>query len=427
MMDNKYNFKYIDNCLLSEYEMALNINYYRNHSLKLFERENAFVLPVVRKRGMVFEGGICDSCGNIFDESRFYPDRLMNPYKFDPEKAVCSNDTVVYAGMFWSHWGHFLIEQISRLYYFLDEKYPGIPIIYTATEPLSGNYLRLFELIGIDTARLVYVNKLTRFKKVYIPEVSTVAKTYFTSEFTRVFDFLKSRIASPKKNYDRVFYSTYKLRKNTKKDMGQIQEIEDFFALNGYKIVAPETLTLDEQIAMLKYCKDFAAVAGTLPHNLLFASQNVNAVVLNKTYKMNPYQQLINQAAGIYPVYIDTHLSFLPVHLGYGPFFFYFSDNLKKYAADNNMQISGENKPEKDYLIKFLDVYIKNLKFSYPVPEVTGEEKKILKIYGEHLQHLFPDMKTKYRRLLRTLRLMNIINIIRIIRTIIEYKIHKNF
>lgn len=351
----EYETKYIDKCLLPFYEKNLGLSRFCDKELKIYEYENAYLLPskTLLRNPEMYVGGLCDKCGKLYEQAKFLPNRLINSYKFNPEEAFYENQEVIFAGLFWPHWGHFIIEQISRLYYFLEEKQDSRIIVYIGPRPLEGNFLEIFELLGINTKRLVYVDKLTRFKKVYVPEVSAVMlndddkslhgsneqKSYYTKEFIRIIDKIKSQVEPVQNGYKKVFFSRKDFDKAKSKDFGQIREIETFFEKIGYKIISPETLNVKEQIAILKSAEEFVTIMGTLPHNLLFANKKIKAIILNRSYVITPHQQFIEDITKIRPIYIDAHLSLAPAHLGWGPFFFYISDNLINWAKDNGYQL----------------------------------------------------------------------------------------
>jgi len=334
-----YNWNYIDECLLDSYKESIERISKKEKALNLEIHENCYMLPL-RKRVLthvVYEGGILDSNKNFIETAKMLPNRIYNGYDFDSKTVNYDDREVIFAGYFLNHWGHFILEHVSRLWYFLNEKDTSLPIVYLGDRKLQGSYLEFFELLGINADRLVWVDKITKFRKIHIPDVSMVAMDYYTNEYAKIFEKIRAGVSKDNNYPKKIFFTRRNLTKATITDFGAIKEIEDFFENNGYTLISPEKLSLKEQIKYLKSCEEYACVSGTLPHNLLFADNNIKSIILNKSYGINPHQPLIEKVRGITPLYIDTHVSILPENIGLGPFFFSFSENLIKWGTDNNL------------------------------------------------------------------------------------------
>ena len=359
---DEYNWEYTDECLLDSYKQAFQRIKKEDKKPSTYVYEDCYFLPLkpVLNGKIFFKGGILDSNKNFIEKAKIYPNRIYQGYDFNSQDVIYDEREVVFAGCFWKHWGHFILEEISRLWYFLKETNTDLPIVYLSTFPLDKNYLEFFELLGIDTKRLVFVDKLTQFKKVHIPEVSMVALSYYTEEYTKIYEKIRSSVKKDENYPIKVFFSRRNFPRSQDTDFGFMKEIETFFESNGYKFFSPENLSLKEQIKILQSCDEYVCVSGTLPHNLLFAGNQVQSIVLNKSYIVNSHQPIIEMATGIKSTYIDVHISVLPQHIGWGPFFFCPSDNLKSWANKKGYvyEESISNKNFLNYFYRYLYEYI---------------------------------------------------------------------
>ena len=440
---SEYNTEYIDKCLLPYYKERAGLSRFSTKELKVHTYYDCYFLPLKYQYPPteIFKGGVCDAEGNVIEEAKFLPNRVLHGYDFNPVEVKYDDREVIYIGAFWQHWGHFILEQVSRLYYFLQETDPSLPIVYLGINPLSGNFLEFFELMGIDTNRLERVDDITRFRKVHIPDASVVVindddkslwsgekqDSFYTKEYAQIFERVKRDVEPKKSGYEKVFFSRKDFDKAKTKDFGQIREIESFFERIGYKIISPETLSLREQISILKSAKKFVSIAGTLPHNLLFANKDIEAIILNKSYVINAHQQLIDDLTGIRPLYIDAHLSFVPEHIGWGPFFLYISDNLIKWAKDNGYSI--ERGDISEYFNTFIKYYFDiaaNVIYTYGI-DIT--KRKCFDYYLNQIEgHFFKKLLIKnYAVCKLLLRLRRIQNVMGKFFMVISYKLANLF
>ena len=64
-------------------------------------------------------GGVIDSSGKFVDESRYKNgwSQFGGAYDYDKGKVSCLDEDVIWGGVFIKHWGHFLIDFMTRVWY----------------------------------------------------------------------------------------------------------------------------------------------------------------------------------------------------------------------------------------------------------------------------------------------------------------------
>lgn len=99
------------------------------------------------------------------------------------------DEDVVYVGMFYLHWGHFLIDLTGRMWFLKQHAKvrSDFKVAYLGEEEPKGNNLRFFELLRIKEEQLIHIRKPTRFKKVFVPEQSFKSCEWYTDEFVQMF------------------------------------------------------------------------------------------------------------------------------------------------------------------------------------------------------------------------------------------------
>ena len=87
---------------------------------EIWQGKNATILPLRRDPsfGLLFgKGGVVDENGSYVALSAIEK-RVQGAYPF--ENPEVKDEKVVYCGYLVNHWGHFLIEAVTRLWYFLE-------------------------------------------------------------------------------------------------------------------------------------------------------------------------------------------------------------------------------------------------------------------------------------------------------------------
>lgn len=289
----KYNFKYVKEGPAKDQF----IEYANTPALELKELyvkkiENGYLLPKrIRKDKINWMGigGVLDSNKEWVEESGVY--RNENEKVFGGVYKVTENlierhmeETVIYMGPFFPHWGHFLLDFIPRLWYAMKEDKIS-RIVYLNednSEKISGNYAELIELMGLDINRFVDVRFLTSCNKIVIPQPCFQRGKYYSEMYRYMLDTIVSNVGDlelPK--YEKLYLSRAHFGENTGKESGY-EEIDKIFEENGYAVMYPEELSAREQIYYINHCKEFVVVPGGSSMNMLFLKDNANIVFLQK-------------------------------------------------------------------------------------------------------------------------------------------------
>lgn len=340
---------YLDDIVKENYNKFSNVNYELEKELKVEKFNNAYILPANQEcnhyNTLWGTGGVLDDNKNYIEISAQFAhnmaNRLYGKYDFNEEDVLISDEKVIYFNHFNPHWGHYLIDIIGRLWYFLDKDIQDYKIAYSCKKgenyPIKGNYLELLNLIGINESQLIMVNEVTKFKEVIIPESSIFPGKYYTKEYKKIFDKIVDNCNVTFSKDNKIYCSRSQFKVANRKEVGE-EKIEKVFNDNGYQSVYFEKMGVKEQIDIINSAKEIVCVSGTLPHNILFARNNPKLIILNKTYLLNMHQFLVNQVINIDVTFVDIHISIKPVLYGLGPFIMTITDNFKNYCKDNNLK-----------------------------------------------------------------------------------------
>lgn len=308
-------------------------------------------------------GGVVDHSKKFIEESAIYD--LQNTkdqtqlYAFGGEyefehSVQAEDEVVIYMGLANKHWGHFLVDNVQRCAFLYEaglidhykDQY-GISVhknyrlVYAGTENLdvtvTGNYRKFFELLGIDPKRIAFVNRPTRFKHIIVPKQSIYPGKYIYESYRMIFRIVSAnamRSAAVRKKVKSVYFSRMHL--NDPKDLGEVH-IENIMREAGYTILYPEELSLEDQIYYWQTAQNIACINGTIPHNVVFASTNLNLYIFMKMSRVVGYQFTMDLTWGRSPVYIAAYkepYNRYPLSVSRGPFWISITDNVLKFSQE---------------------------------------------------------------------------------------------
>ena len=259
----------------------LNTNHLEDKALSFRVINGSYVLPfpdsVEDGSGMFSNDGLYVKGSSLWNGGIYTADyaslsAIADKRRLDLSRVPRKNQTVIFAGTLLNIWGHFITD-CMRLIWFLrsqecTEKFSGLQVIYIpdAMFKMSGNHKRFLEIMGIDTSRMIPVTELTFYDKVILPDecffLRKDGERFFTREYVDMFNTVRDFAAANAKptTSDRIYYS-YSRYKNGKV-FGE-DKLEKYFASKGYRIISPETLSLDEQLNVLANAKSFASTVGS--------------------------------------------------------------------------------------------------------------------------------------------------------------------
>lgn len=242
---------------------------------------------------------------------------------------------IIYLGCFWTCWGHYFTDGLSKAWYLLTDEYKNkhkgktkiaISFVGNNIKYCPQAFLELFDLLGVNRKDLIIISNPTKFRNIIIPDNSLVIKEgtrFFTKEYNDTINEITNKI--PKidgHKYDKIYLSrTHFISGNA--DFGE-KSLEKVFKRLGYTIIHPQEFSIKEQIAIFKSAKSFVATTGSIGHNSVFCNPWTEVVLLQKCCAMYDYQLIINEARNLNVTYVDTHLScFVNDQPNNGPFFLY--------------------------------------------------------------------------------------------------------
>ncbi len=180
----------------------------------------------------------------------------VNPWKY-------STKEVIYGGIFFMHWGHFLLENLQRLWY---TKQCNLPIVWVGTNGFTYTPAEfqswqkdIFQALGI-TNEHIFINEPTQFAKVHFPEPGSGINTHLHPKQVEFLGYYEN--TTNKGRY--VYFSRSKIR-----GCANEEQIENMLKKRGWEIVYPENLSVSQQLKALSKAEVCLMIGGSAQHSLL--------------------------------------------------------------------------------------------------------------------------------------------------------------
>lgn len=338
------------------------------NDLQVWQGEHATILPLREVPGEEFlfgRGGVVDQHGDYVALSAMGT-HMSLPYSF--ENPAYKDEKVVYCGYLMHHWGHFLVEAVTRLWYAL-KKDPSIDkYVFFLQEheerEIRGNYREFFELLNIWD-KLSFINVPTAYREVIVPEMSFLCLKYYSDQYKAVFDAVSSNIAidpswTPE---NKIFFTRSSFAKDNGYEFG-LDFIDNYYSNNGYAVLAPEKIPLSKTIFYIHNAKEIASISGSTPHNMLFAKDGQPLVMIERLVMNDDYQISINRIRELDVVHVDANYHIYPVDWC-GPYLLGYNHILKKYTEDSNMVGPDPYYDSEKYRDKSIKQYLRSYHDNY--------------------------------------------------------------
>ncbi len=371
--DCKINYEYLRSKKAFYLKEWYTMTFEHRNNLKAPIYSNAVILPLKK----FSEDNLLFGRGGVIDENKEYVNHsaIDNRVQFAYEYDECDfeNKKVVYCGYLVNHWGHFLVEAVSRLWYFLRndntvDKYVFF-VGYGEIREIKGNYKEFFELLGIYD-KIEIINKPTCYKNVIVPELGYKWREYFSDDYKNIFNKIveNAKIESEWDVSNKIYFSRSKLKGVNKKEFG-LDMLDSYFEKNGYRVVYPERISLSHLIFLIRNAETVASLSGSLPHNMLFAEDCSKLEIIERNVLNNEIQIDVNRMKCLNVTYVDANIAIYLINLGYGPFILSYKGNLEKFTEGNKYCPPDKkyynDKYMKKCFIKYMKAYIDAYHYSW--------------------------------------------------------------
>lgn len=310
------------------------------------------------------------------------------------EIAQNLSERVVFLGFFGGHYGHFITEEIARLWWILEHDIKGVKFVYSSFKnKLLPFESYIFSLFKLDKQNTLNISKPTKFKEIILPDESFFNENGL-EKHRKMIDFITSHI-TPNKKFKKIYLSRRKFAKANSLEFGE-EFFEEIYAKQGFHIAYPETLTPKEQLELMGGGNHFAALGGTISHNTLFAPYESELTIISKaksTPDFSRIQPRVDRIKKLKVNYIKSYANLGGIEGGRGPFLM-----LPRGENLNESLLKRYESVISSYMAKYTHDLLKGKLYS---PFAQNERKKDIL---EHTRHFENEIKSIDERLISVLK-----------------------
>jgi hypothetical protein len=181
------------------------------------------------------------------------------------------------------------------------------------------------------------------------------------------------------------------------------KKIQSIFERNGFKVIYPNDYSVEEQVALMKNCKEFVSASGAATMWSNFMSNNSKVIVLCRNYTREEihFQYAFDYLKQHQAIYIDASISPVPTSIisSYGSNCIIGVNYwLKKYFDDNKFKLDDKDlEQDLDAMLGYL--YDTGLHYSHERCDTAYTNKKKYPKWLAKIIMLF--MKKKDRQIFR--------------------------
>lgn len=259
-------------------------------------------IPVVRRTPNMFvSGAVYQADGRLVRASQrtggYLGDHALSvdlptlPESTGPVQEVAG--TWLYGGTWFCHFGHFLTETLTTLW-------PQVPYERVIAHPFwFGRHklpyqLEALRLLGIDEPPAVMGGQRVRVERLLVPTRTLVPNAYAREEAVGVWDRMRQRVeqerGAPRSDApELIFLSRSRLDAALPKNAGvrrasrplaNGRAVDELATELGFQVVYPETMTLSEQIDLIRSARVLAGPGGSALHLSVFTDPSAVVVEL---------------------------------------------------------------------------------------------------------------------------------------------------
>lgn len=248
------------------------------------------------------DGALCDASFGVWNGERLLPKDLLTPREGGCWRLEAGVGPQTLRGDYYllgslqPHFGHTLLEGLSRAWALLEypELFAQMPLL--VFEPQLRDYQnRFLKLAGIDEGRIVHVpiDGVT-VERLWIPDPAIRSHRWISPRQGAVWRHISNAISTAEPTR-KIYLSRSCI---SERPLANEAEIEEILKGQGFEIVHPETLPLDEQIRVAAEAAHIVGPVGSQMYLAAFQKPGTRKTILAPSNFYAKDDAMISKAVG---------------------------------------------------------------------------------------------------------------------------------
>ena len=228
-----------------------------------------------------------------------YRNILLGEPAANGEPVAFIDEEVIFAGYISHHYGHFLLETLSRLWAYKESE---LRIVWAAGRNLTEWSHKLLRFLSVTHKRHLVLRQPTRFAKIWVPAPGYIIPDHFHYRQKDALATVQGRLGE-----DKIYLTRQSFTGGFYHIDGEA-ELTARLRDKGWKIVTPEGLPIAEQVGFFANARVIAGVEGSALHTCVLCKDMKARMLTLRRPKPNRNYDTIARTMGI------THQG-LPAHI----------------------------------------------------------------------------------------------------------------
>ena len=241
--------------------------------------DHAVIVPAVRASSvqqLELNGGVLSQDGTPIEEAHLRRAgwKIIGGLMEAPQgkSNVFLDEDVVYLGWLFAHFGHFLLESLSRTW-ILDRFEPSVRVAFHNPSQWvpKGTQQQILETLGIPLERILPISQPTRVRRLIIPEPLFELQHAAHVDAVNPYRRAASTVGEDRRTSQQPVYLSRRLLPSSQRPIIGEYELEDILAENGFLIAHPQAMSFADQVKLFRDHADVFSTACSAAHNVLFS------------------------------------------------------------------------------------------------------------------------------------------------------------